>query len=203
MEKCPPILLICLVLLSCSRLPDPDFSFHPDADLEAGETISFVNHSRHADSYKWEFGDGAVSYLPHPDYVYDSAGIFEVSLTAVNSEGSNSITRSLSIHEPTILGFLVYDSTSTRPLPEAEVWVYEDEAARDELLDPDYQGITNDSGKVEFRNVEAMVYHVWVSREEEGGSWTFRGYTLVLVANRVNNYTVPCQWTPAQEEATW
>ncbi len=48
--------------------------------------------------------------------------------------------------------------------------------------------------KVEFRNVEPVLYHVWISKEEVDGTWTYWGYTHPLKQYKVNYYTVACTW---------
>src|SRR5262249_1381383 len=39
-------------------------------------------------SYKWNFGDGSISYEIAPTHVYNSAGTFDASLTVSNGLGS-------------------------------------------------------------------------------------------------------------------
>jgi PKD repeat protein len=188
------ILLGSMSLVSCNGFPKPEFSWFPEQNPEAGDSIQFINESKRADSYRWEFGDGGISSSTNPVYIYRSAGIFDVSLSADNDAGSSMIVRPITIHEPTILGFNVMDSAEIHPLVHAQVWVYDNKEARDSMYTPLYKGITDSIGKVEFRNVEPITYHVWVWLEEEGGSWQYKGYTYVLQRNKVNYYTVPCVW---------
>ncbi|MEN8157329.1 MAG: PKD domain-containing protein [Bacteroidota bacterium] len=199
MKTNPFILMASLLLFSCSGLPKPEFTIIPEENPEAGDSIRFMNESRNAARFEWEFGDGAISNVTHPVYVYQVAGVYEVSLTALNDAGSNLIIEPITIYEPTILGFVVYDSTQTRLLTGALVWVYDNEADRDSLETPLYEGITDAAGKVEFHNLEQEVYHVWASKDESGGSWTYKGYTFPLQQNKVNFYTIPCSWFPNQE----
>ena len=44
-------------------------------------------------SWKWDFGDGSKSYLQKPIHKYSKAGIYTVSLTAKNAQGSNTVTK--------------------------------------------------------------------------------------------------------------
>ena len=197
------VIMVSLTLLSCSKLPKPEFSYFPEDNPEAGDTISFMNESRRADAFQWDFGDGGTSTLRNPSYSYGTAGNFDVTLNATNDAGSNLVTEPITIHEPTVLGFVVYDSTMTQLLPGAHIWVYDNEADRDSLVPPPYSGFTDSEGKAEFRNLEPIVYHVWVSSMEPGGFWTYKGYTFALKQNKVNYYTVPCQWSDYQEGLTW
>jgi PKD repeat protein len=197
------IILVLVAMLSCSKLPKPDFTYFPVENPESGDTIWFINASKNADAYQWDFGDGGVSSEMDPAYVYSEAGIFEVQLNAVNEAGTETESQSITIYEPTILEFIVYDSSQTARLAGTTVWVYDNAADRDSLYTPLYSGIADTAGTVSFRNVEPLVYHVWVSLKVSGGAWTFRGFTNPLKQNKVNNYIVPCTWSYDQEGMTW
>jgi PKD repeat protein len=193
------------LLFSCERLPKPRFSYSPERNVESGDTIRFINESSRASSYEWEFGDGGTSSKDHPTYVYQEAGIWEIKLTAYNESGKDYITEPITIYEPTILGFIVYDSTGSNLLEGTTIWVYDNETDRDNLLAPIFAGITDNKGVVEFMNVEPIIYHIWASREETDGSWTYRGYTDRLVRNELNFFTFSCNWSSdvAAMSTTW
>ena len=57
-------------------------------------SVSFANHSTNADSYLWDFGDGATSTQTNPQHLYTKKGSFTVKLTATN-KGACSNTVSL------------------------------------------------------------------------------------------------------------
>ncbi|WP_419802625.1 PKD domain-containing protein [Mucilaginibacter sp.] len=57
-------------------------------------SASFANHSTNADSYLWDFGDGATSTQTNPQHLYTKKGSFTVKLTATN-KGACSNTISL------------------------------------------------------------------------------------------------------------
>jgi hypothetical protein len=44
-------------------------------------------------NWYWNFGDGTTSILQNPAHQYDSAGIYDVTLTVMNSDGVNSVTK--------------------------------------------------------------------------------------------------------------
>lgn len=203
MKSIPFLILPFLILFSCSKLPKPDFAYSPEDNPESGDTIRFKNYSKHADSYEWDFGDGGASLDVSPAYVYENAGIFEVTLNAINDAGSNLFVLPITIFEPTVLGFTVHDSSLTQVLTGAEVRVYDNETDRDSLVSPLYSGVTGVEGKVVFNNLEPIIYHVWVSKEMPGGFWIFKGFTNPLTQNKVNNYTVKCIWSEDQEWLTW
>lgn len=53
-------------------------------------TIQFQNTSMYSNSYLWEFGDGAVSNKPNPQYTYYEPGTYTIKLTAWGDDGSAS-----------------------------------------------------------------------------------------------------------------
>ena len=203
MKSIPAIILTFLILFSCSKVPKPDFTYFPEDNPESGDTIRFKNYSRNADSYEWDFGDGGTSLDVSPDYIYELAGVYEVTLNAFSEAGSNMITKGITIFEPTVLGFIVYDSSLTRMLTGAEIRVYDNKTDRDSLTSPLFSGVTGAEGKLVFNNLEPIIYHIWVSKEVPGGFWIFKGFTNPLIQNKVNNYTVKCIWSEDQEWFTW
>jgi PKD repeat protein len=58
----------------------------------SGKTATFTNTSTGATSYLWDFGDGITSADQNPVHTYVNEGFYTVSLTATNSNGSNSMT---------------------------------------------------------------------------------------------------------------
>jgi len=58
-------------------------------------TVNFTDASSNSGSgtitnYLWDFGDGSTSTMQNPNYVYDTPGIYTVSLTVTNSLGCTS-----------------------------------------------------------------------------------------------------------------
>jgi PKD repeat protein len=193
-----PVFMVLLLvsILACRRLPSPDFTFTPTDNPESGDTIRFLNISVDADSYVWEFGDNNSSTEENPEHIYSDPGVFLVKLTATNSSGNESETKSLLINEPTILGFAIVDSTEDRnPLPGAELWLYDNDT--DFMLENEPLAIryADNDGLIYFENMEAVVYYILVSKLETGGGWFFAGSTPVaLTLNVPNLYYVPCYW---------
>ena len=180
---------------SCKKLPNPDFSYMPTDNPEAGDTIFFINHSTQATSYEWSFGDGYTSTDEEPLHIYSEAGHYEVKLTAINEDGTESANQTLTINEPTILGFLVYDERDSTVLAEAGVFVYDNVYDWENINDPQFQGITDAEGVVGFPNLEPQVYHILVYKAGTGGYWAFGGNTPdALIQNEINIYFVPCKW---------
>jgi len=85
-----------------AALPNPvaDFSF-AGANSFAPRTVSFTNKSTGAVSYSWDFGDGSSGTNQHPSHLYRSAGNFNVTLSAINSDGlEDKITKTVTIKSP-------------------------------------------------------------------------------------------------------
>jgi PKD repeat protein len=53
-------------------------------------TIQFENMSAYSNEFLWEFGDGAVSNKPNPDYTYYEPGTYKIKLTAWGEGGTDS-----------------------------------------------------------------------------------------------------------------
>jgi len=60
---------------------------------------SFVNTSSNSDSYFWRFGDGATSSAANPTHDYLRNGDYEITLTASNACGSETVTQLLTVAE--------------------------------------------------------------------------------------------------------
>ncbi|WP_375562948.1 PKD domain-containing protein [Bernardetia sp. OM2101] len=82
-----------------TQLPPPvaSFSFSPE-NPEAGQEVSFTNESENAESYQWSAaGTSFSSTEENPKFTFDTAGNFDVKLVATNSEGTNEITRQVTV----------------------------------------------------------------------------------------------------------
>jgi PKD repeat protein len=56
-----------------------------------GRTVYLSNSSKNAETYLWDFGDGQTSTVINPVHTYDADNIYNITLTATNSEGSDFI----------------------------------------------------------------------------------------------------------------
>lgn len=56
--------------------------------------VNFVNESTgNPTEFFWQFGDGGTSVLENPGHIYNVAGTYNVSLTAINSAGNNTLVK--------------------------------------------------------------------------------------------------------------
>jgi PKD repeat protein len=60
-------------------------------------TIQFTNESQNAESFEWNFGNGATSKEINPKNSYLVNGTYEVKLTANNSNGSTELKQNVTI----------------------------------------------------------------------------------------------------------
>ncbi len=68
---------------SAEILPHPPIAaFKPVEPGCMPLTIQFENTSAYSTSFLWEFGDGAVSNKPNPEYTYYEPGTYTIKLTA-------------------------------------------------------------------------------------------------------------------------
>jgi Zn-dependent metalloprotease len=69
---------------------NPDIA--ADSILLAGYPVYFYTNTQGATTWYWDFGDGDTSYLQFPVHVYDSNGIYTVTLLVTNSYGCSAST---------------------------------------------------------------------------------------------------------------
>jgi cyclophilin family peptidyl-prolyl cis-trans isomerase len=80
---------ITLLLSSCAIKPVARFSATPEK-LVAPATVTFSNNSLNAESYAWDFGDGATSTEATPTHRYMHSGNYNVILKA--TKGTKTVT---------------------------------------------------------------------------------------------------------------
>jgi PKD repeat protein len=119
--KYPGLILIAAASLftSCKKkssedtpsLPSASFTYDFTATNFAPSQVNFHNTSTNATSYHWSFGDGGESVAQEQSYTYNGAGDFTVTLTATNSDGSNSSSQTIHIANATIAKVTQVDLT--------------------------------------------------------------------------------------------
>ncbi|MCF8370239.1 MAG: PKD domain-containing protein [Bacteroidales bacterium] len=88
-----------------------------DSIIIVGESVSFTDLSTDSPiTWDWDFGDGNSSFEQNPTHVYDTVGIYTVMLTANNSYGSGTETKT---------NFITVESTDGHPCPEIPTFEYE------------------------------------------------------------------------------
>ena len=61
-----------------------NFSYTVESDCDS-IYVTFTNLSENATSYSWNFGDGGASTAVNPVHAYSASGIYNVTLTAINT----------------------------------------------------------------------------------------------------------------------
>ncbi|MCE5320660.1 MAG: PKD domain-containing protein [Bacteroidales bacterium] len=62
--------------------------------ITPGQSVQFTDQSSNTPtSWFWNFGDGSTATTKNPSHIYTSAGTYTVILTATNSYGYNSVTK--------------------------------------------------------------------------------------------------------------
>jgi gliding motility-associated-like protein len=77
--------------ITVSAVPTAIFTYNPNPPLENTYT-NFVNQSRNATSYLWNFADGDTSMEVNPKHIFDATGTYKVCLRATNDAGCRADT---------------------------------------------------------------------------------------------------------------
>ena len=62
-------------------LPAPEVQFSHRAYICVGQAVTFINESVGLSLNEWDFGDGSLSNEVSPEHRFDSAGVYQVTLT--------------------------------------------------------------------------------------------------------------------------
>ena len=73
-----------LFLDSFVYVASPIALFYPIQNCDDYTSIQFHNESVDYDSCVWDFGDGTISYINHPNHYYSTYGVYEVTLKVFN-----------------------------------------------------------------------------------------------------------------------
>ncbi|WAI01811.1 NosD domain-containing protein [Methanogenium organophilum] len=80
--------------------PVANFTFSP-ATGDLPLTVTFTDTSTgNITNWSWSFGDGATSELQHPEHIYETAGLYSVTLNVTGPAGESELTRpdAISVH---------------------------------------------------------------------------------------------------------
>jgi PKD repeat protein len=112
--------------------PVAAFSASPTSGV-APLAVTFTDESTNDPSaWAWDFGDGGSSTEQHPQYTYDSAGTFTVTLTVSNTAGVDSLTRQnyITVTEPVAPPVAAFSASPTSGLAPLSV-TFTDESTND------------------------------------------------------------------------
>jgi len=101
--------------VTVNPLPIPSFTM--DTLKCINTTVSIVNNSQGANSYLWDFGNGATSTQFNPIYQFPAGGNYTVTLTATSPQGCvDSITNNIHIVTTPTASFIPSPNNGCGPL---------------------------------------------------------------------------------------
>jgi PKD repeat protein len=77
-------------------LPTIDFTYSPSNPVAPG-TVSFLNTSKNATSFLWDFGNNQSSTQASPSVSYTAGGTYDVTLTGTGEGGTSKTTKSITV----------------------------------------------------------------------------------------------------------
>jgi cyclophilin family peptidyl-prolyl cis-trans isomerase len=93
------LLALNLTLTAFAQKPKASFTV-PQGKWVAPATITFTNTSVKAETYSWDFGDGANSTEMSPKHAYKHSGNYTVVLTAKKGTKSNTVKKMIQVTAP-------------------------------------------------------------------------------------------------------
>lgn len=94
------VAVVALLATSCKPKVEVKARFSYEQD---GLTVKFINASKEATSYAWEFGDGETSTEKDPTHTYAALGSYNVKLTAKADGGEDSYTEEITLEAKSIV----------------------------------------------------------------------------------------------------
>ncbi len=102
-----------IAVSSVLNTPITSFSASPTSGIMP-HTVSFTDQSTGAPTaWRWIFGDGSNSTKKNPVHTYNNSGLYSVTLTASNANGSNALKKSSYIAVSSVLAAPVTDFSAS------------------------------------------------------------------------------------------
>ncbi len=163
--------------------------------LATNKPVYFVNCSKDAVSFNWDFGDGFSSNQKNPTHVYSQPGTYQVRMTANGYDSFDSFTDAVTIGGSTDLNILVMYAGTEDPVSNCQVELYDTEANWQNLINPVSEKLTTgQNGEVVFYGLSSIEYYIDAYKPVNDTSHYsnfFQGYaTLPLKENQVNYYNI-------------
>lgn len=152
-----------LALLACEKTPEARFHVE-DSTPEVGQEVFFINDSRDAVEYDWDFGDGYGSSEENPVHIYTGTGPYDVTLTAISKSGDEDRAEiSINVMIPTLLEVEVLEYFDEYPVANASVILYPTLTDWDNEANSVSEAITDKDGFGVFSHLDPFVYYadVW------------------------------------------
>ena len=120
-----PLTLLAVSFFGCSKdktssptKPTAQFTVSTSSSVK-GAALSFSNTSSNAANYLWKFGDGNGSVDSNPKHVYDSIGTFKVTLIAIGTGGSDSVSTTVTVKSNNIT---IFDGLGIKEIKLGATW---------------------------------------------------------------------------------
>jgi len=99
---------------SVTVFPSPVAVISSNNNVCANDSVNFISNSTTSAGFiaghLWEFGNGDTSILQNVDYLYDTSGVYTVTLTVTSSTGcSDSTSTTINIRPTPIVNFTTQD----------------------------------------------------------------------------------------------
>lgn len=154
---------LAVLLLSCEK--SPEAAFHTEnAEPEVGQEVFFINDSRDAVEYDWDFGDGFGSGDENPVHIFTGTGPYDVTLTAISRNGDEDrATLTIDVMIPTLLEVEVVEYTDDYAVPNASVLLFPTLPDWENEENSVSEAITDEDGFAVFSHLEPFVYYadIW------------------------------------------
>lgn len=178
-----------------ARLDDFSIDIVPDAPIPPSPSFSivqsetnyleytFVNTSVNATDYTWDFGDEGTSTEQSPVHVYDVAGIYTVSVTALSSETGLTAEFVTSID---IQAFVTADFTFEADADNYQKFTFTDASIGAESLMWDFgNGFQSNATSPVYTYAEDGAYTVTLTATSVTGSTSVKTAQLAISAGAI------------------
>ena len=91
--------LFVITLLTACGNPIADFIYDGEEKVAPAD-VKFINQSKDADSFVWDFGDGTTSSEASPSHTYSSSGNYTVTLKATKGDKTTVTEKRILIQQP-------------------------------------------------------------------------------------------------------
>lgn len=189
-------LALSLVLFSCERTPEAQFSTDT-VEPEVGQTVYFNDESLNAVEFEYDFGDGCISNDPNPTHVFTGTGSFDVVMTVWSNNGqSDQATITINVMIPTLLEVEVLEYYEEYPVADASVYIFPSLVDWETHLsqNAEAEGYTDTDGIVVFSHLGPYVYYVDVS-EKNHDNYTLKTEDINFIRtdeitpHKINRFT--------------
>ncbi len=154
---------LVVLITSCDNRPFADFIVSSPS-VEVYETVYFTNlSSANADYFEWDFGDGTWSDAYNASHYYETAGFYDVTLTAFDGAGISD-RRSMTIEVLTTSLYVIVEEYYTHErISDASIILYPTLTDWNNMTNPLVEGFTDAYGVARFENLNPVIYYldVW------------------------------------------